>query len=55
MNPDYYQGAVGTPESVQVKYAPTLLSSFADSTLPLGLGALAFGIILLIYSRTRKA
>jgi len=27
----------------------------ADSTLPLGLGALAFGIILLIYSRTRKA
>jgi hypothetical protein len=52
MNPDYYQGAIGSPQFIRVEYAATLLSGFANSALPLGLGALALGIVLLIYRRT---
>jgi hypothetical protein len=54
MNSDYYQGAIGTPEYVHVNYAPTLLSSFASSALPLGFGAVALGILVLTYSRPSK-
>ena len=52
MNSNYYQGAIASPQFIRVEYAPTLLSSLANSTLPLGLGALAPGIVLLIYRRT---
>ncbi len=52
MNTDYYQGAIGSPEFIRVEYAPTLLSSFANSAFPLGFGVLALGIVLLIYRRT---
>jgi hypothetical protein len=54
MNPDYYQGAIGTPEYVHVNYAPTLLSSLVASALPLGFGAVALGILVLICSRPSK-
>jgi len=52
MNSNYYQGAIGSPQFIHVEYAPTLLSSLANSALPLGLGTLAPGIVLLIYRRT---
>jgi hypothetical protein len=54
MNPDYYQGAIATPEYMHVRYAPTILSSFAGSALPLGSGILTLGIVLLIYRRTSR-
>jgi hypothetical protein len=52
MNLDYYQGALATPEYIQLRYAPTILSSFASSALPLGLGAVTPGVALLLYRRT---
>ena len=54
MNSDYYQGAIGTPEYIHVNYAPTLLSSFAASVLPLGFSVIALGIVLLLYNSTGK-
>jgi hypothetical protein len=52
MNLDYYQAAIGSPEYIHVRYGPSLLSSFAGSALPTGLGAVALGLALLIYRRT---
>ncbi len=52
MNSDDYQGAIGSPQFIRVEYAPTLFSSFANSALPVALGAIAIGIVLLIYRRT---
>lgn len=54
MNLDYYQGAIGSPEYIHVRYGPTLLSNIASSALPSGLSLAAVGFALLIYRRTGK-
>ena len=54
MNLDYYQGAIGSPEYIHVRYGPTLLSNIASSALPSGLSVAAVGFALLIYRRTGK-
>jgi hypothetical protein len=54
-NMDYYISAVENPDYVRAEYPPNLLTNFAASAIPVGMGAIAVGIILLIYNRTREA
>ena len=51
-NMDYYTNAIENPDYVRAEFPPTIATTFA---LPLGFSAIAIGLMLLAYSRTRRS